>query len=60
MDTGRAVEFDEPHNLLQNNRSIFHSMVKALGPNEFKRLSDVAHDQFNAVHNDGDFDQTQL
>lgn len=51
MDTGRVAEFNEPHTLLRNHRGIFYSMVKALGPHEFKRLSEVAHDQFNAVHN---------
>lgn len=48
MDTGRAVEYDEPHNLLQNNDGIFHDMVKALGPQEFERLSALAKDKYDS------------
>lgn len=49
MDTGRAAEFDEPHSLLQNHEGIFYGMVKALGPQEFNRLSQVAQDKFDTV-----------
>lgn len=42
MDAGKAVEFDKPHNLLQNENGIFCGMVRALGPQEFKRLSEIA------------------
>ncbi|XP_055302579.1 ATP-binding cassette sub-family C member 4-like isoform X2 [Sitodiplosis mosellana] len=55
MDTGRAAEFDEPHNLLQNQTGIFYGMVKALGPQEFNRLSQMAREKFNTVR-DADFD----
>lgn len=48
MDSGRAAEFDEPHNLLQNNTGIFYGMVKALGHTEFKRLTEIALDKFNS------------
>lgn len=47
MDSGRAIEFDEPHNLLENESGIFNGMVKALGPIEFKRLSKTALDKYN-------------
>lgn len=47
MDSGKAVEFDEPHILLQKSTGIFHGMVKALGPKEFQRLSQVALEKFN-------------
>ncbi|XP_055304324.1 ATP-binding cassette subfamily C member 4-like [Sitodiplosis mosellana] len=50
MDTGRAAEFDEPYNLLQKQFGIFYGMVKALGPQEFNRLSQVACDKFYTVH----------
>lgn len=42
MDAGKAVEFDDPHNLLQNESGIFYGMVKALGEQEFNRLSQIA------------------
>lgn len=42
MDAGNAAEFDEPHILLQNSAGIFHGMVKALGSDDFERLSLVA------------------
>lgn len=47
MDSGRTVEFDEPHNLLLNENSIFCGMVKALGPAEFNRLSQLAMQKLN-------------
>lgn len=50
MDTGRAAEFDEPHNLLQHRTGIFYGMVKALGPQEFNRLSRVAQEKFNYIN----------
>ena len=65
MDTGRAAEFDEPHNLLRNQTGIFYGMVKALGPQEFHRLSRVALDKYNAlreadVEDDADFEVSHL
>lgn len=59
MDTGQVAEFDEPHALLSNHRGVFYSMVKALGPHEFKRLSEIAYDQFNNIHNI-DFEEINL
>lgn len=57
--TGRAAEFDEPHSLLQNHAGIFYGMVKALGPQEFNRLSQVALDKFNTVRG-VDFEEIRL
>lgn len=48
MDTGRSIEFDEPHNLLQNNDGVFHDMVKALGPQEYERLAALASEKHNS------------
>lgn len=48
MDTGRAVEFDEPHKLLQNTNGIFFDMVKTLGKSESQRLSQVALEKYNS------------
>lgn len=42
MDAGELVEFDEPHNLLQNENGIFYGLVKALGEQEFDRLAQIA------------------
>lgn len=47
MDAGRAIEFDEAHNLLQNDAGIFNGMVKALGSKEYKRLSQTALEKYN-------------
>lgn len=47
MDTGRVAEFDEPHSLLQNETGIFYSMVEALGPQELRRLSEIAKDKYD-------------
>ncbi|XP_031628372.1 multidrug resistance-associated protein 4-like [Contarinia nasturtii] len=50
MDFGKIAEFDEPHILLQNENGIFHGMVKALGDQEFIRLSQVALRQNQVIH----------
>lgn len=46
MDSGAIIEFDEPYNLLQNRKGIFYGMVKQLGPQEFKRLYQLASDNY--------------
>lgn len=48
MDSGKAIEFDEPHNLLQNDEGIFSEMVKALGTQEHIRLSELAAEKYNS------------
>lgn len=48
MDSGKVVEFDKPHNLLQNENGIFYGMIKALGPKEFNRLSQTALDKIES------------
>lgn len=50
MDTGKAVEFDEPNNLLQKDSGIFKEMVKALGPHEYDRLSKTATEKYKSKH----------
>lgn len=50
MDTGRAVEFDEPHILLQKTDGIFRDMVNALGALEAKRLAHLADAKFKSKH----------
>lgn len=42
MDSGKIIEFDKPYNLLTQENSVFRGMVEALGPQEFKRLSEIA------------------
>lgn len=32
MDSGRAVEYDHPHTLLQNPNATFYKMVEETGP----------------------------
>lgn len=46
MDSGKAVEFDEPHDLLKNEEGIFTDMVKALGTQEHIRLSKIAAEKY--------------
>lgn len=38
MDSGKMAEFDEPSKLLQNKQSIFYSMARAMGDQEFDQL----------------------
>lgn len=49
MDAGSAAEFDKPYNLLQNSDGIFYGMVKALGRDDFERLSRVALEKHQTV-----------
>ncbi|CAG9854243.1 unnamed protein product [Phyllotreta striolata] len=42
MDAGRAVEFDHPHTLLQNESGIFYSLVQQTGKATAKNLIAVA------------------
>lgn len=48
MDKGRAIEFEEPHNLLQLKNGVFRGMVKALGNHESDRLSKIALDKYDS------------
>ncbi len=48
IDAGRAVEFDEPHNLLKNDDGFFTQMVQALGSHEHSRLMEIALKKFNS------------
>ena len=42
MDSGYLKEFDSPHNLLQDNKTIFSSMVNALDKNTIQYLTKMA------------------
>lgn len=59
MDSGQAAEFDDPYNLLQNEDGIFYSMVKALGAQEFNRLSQIAQQKFDSDRG-ADFQEIRL
>jgi len=37
-----VIEFDTPFNLLQNQQSVFYSMVKRTGPVESEKLKGIA------------------
>lgn len=55
MDSGKASQFDEPHNLLQDKNGIFYGMVMALGEHEFNRLSQIARYKFDSNHEETAF-----
>ena len=46
LNTGRLKEFDSPHTLLQNQHSTFSLMVSQCGPEESKKLKQVALEAF--------------
>lgn len=46
MDSGTMMEFDHPHNLLQNPSSIFHKMVHESGEAMSEQLIKVAKESF--------------
>lgn len=50
LDAGQAVEFDEAHELLQNEGGAFNEMVKALGSQEYNRLAQIALRKYNDTH----------
>lgn len=39
LDAGRLMEFDTPHNLLQNPGGIFTHLVEQTGPQMAKKLT---------------------
>lgn len=49
MDTGRAIEFDAAHLLLQEPSSIFKGMVEALGPSEIERINRAAREKYESL-----------
>lgn len=51
MQSGVAIEFDDPFTLLQNEEGVFYKMVKALGDFEFERLFTIAKDIYNNARN---------
>lgn len=46
MESGRVVEFDRPHNLLQNSNGVFYKMVAEAGRAESDALRKVAREAF--------------
>jgi len=42
LDKGRIVEYDRPHDLLQNESSMFYALCKATGRKEFAELQRMA------------------
>ncbi|KAL1501387.1 hypothetical protein ABEB36_006715 [Hypothenemus hampei] len=47
MDSGTMVEFDQPHNLLQNPNSVFYHMVEESGKGLSEQLRKIAKDTFH-------------
>ena len=50
MDKGRVVEFDEPHQLLQNPHGFFYAMVRQTGPDFERMLHQMAKDHYFKRH----------
>ncbi|KAG4077286.1 hypothetical protein HA402_009915 [Bradysia odoriphaga] len=50
MDSGKAVEFAAPHELMQTKNGIFYEMVHTLGPQEVDRLTRIAAEKFKSAH----------
>ena len=42
MDAGQIMEWDEPHVLLQNSKSLFKTMVDTTGPSASRKLFQMA------------------
>ncbi|XP_044750660.1 probable multidrug resistance-associated protein lethal(2)03659 isoform X2 [Coccinella septempunctata] len=50
MNAGTVSEFGHPHELLQNTRGIFYSLVKETGKVMADNLHNIAQDNFEARH----------
>lgn len=46
MDSGKAIEFATPHELLQIEKGIFNEMVRSLGTQEADRLAKIAKQKY--------------
>ncbi|VEN61103.1 unnamed protein product [Callosobruchus maculatus] len=46
MDAGRSVEFDHPHLLLQDEESIFYSLVRQTGKTTAEALQKIAEENY--------------
>lgn len=53
MGAGKVLEYDEPHVLLQNSRSAFHSMIRQTGPYYEKQLHLAAEMAYKERHGIG-------
>ncbi|XP_060873079.1 ATP-binding cassette sub-family C member 4-like isoform X2 [Metopolophium dirhodum] len=49
MDKGKMVEFDHPHNLLQNKEGVFYKMVEQTGPATSDVLHRIAEESYRAL-----------
>lgn len=49
MDGGTMVEFDHPHNLLQDTNSRFFRMIAETGKNEKQQLENIARHSFELM-----------
>jgi len=50
LDSGRLVEFDVPHRLLQNPNSYFSQLVEHTGPEtsaQLRRMAEEAYHKYN-------------
>ncbi|KAJ8918452.1 hypothetical protein NQ315_008149 [Exocentrus adspersus] len=54
MDAGRAVEFDHPHTLLQDTRSVFYGMVMQTGVGMAENLMSIAKENYKKTPCDYD------
>lgn len=50
MDAGRVIEYDHPHQLLQNPNGIFYNMVDETGPATSKLLRSQALHSFHKLN----------
>ncbi|XP_032230963.2 ATP-binding cassette sub-family C member 4 isoform X2 [Nematostella vectensis] len=50
LDNGKLVEFEEPFVMLLNPESVFSKLVAETGPDNADKLTEMAKDAFNRLH----------
>ncbi len=49
LNRGQLVEYDKPIQLLNDDKTIFHSMVQATGPEQAAHLKRIANGEIGVV-----------
>ena len=60
LEAGKVKEFDSPENLMKNESTIFHDMMKAMGVNTVEQMQELAQKDIDLVSPDNRGQSTKL